>query len=233
MSNISDKNTNVNAIYFKSANWLGLIFYGVLLLFLRNADPMLQPAMYTEDGMWLGMAYTNGWLHTLLNAKDGYFVWGNIFLLGLSSITSELICGSELVCLPRTIAFYSYIIFSLTAAVAFFVTKDTLPVYGRFLLYHLIIFIPLGDSLNEMVGRLSNIGYLMVLWSVLLTFWKSKTHSHKIQYPADIGLIFSAATNPLCIVLIPILAVVSSLHKLREILNPISVDYPDKFKVVE
>lgn len=54
----------------KSLKWWGVILIGVVLLIIRNADPLLNPAMYAEDGKWRGMAYTSGWLNTLLNAED-------------------------------------------------------------------------------------------------------------------------------------------------------------------
>ena len=200
--------------YRNLVQWMGLIFIGVIILIARNADPIYNPAMYTEDGTWLGIAYTKGWLHALLNAKEGYFVWGNLILLGLASVSSKVICGSELVCLPQSVAFFSYLYFSITSVIAFFVTKYALSLYGRLLLFIWILLIPLGDSSNEIIGRLSNIGYLMVVWSVLLVHFKSKTDRKSNQTYADIGLIFASITNPFCMVLIPILVLVAHAREL-------------------
>lgn len=215
-----------------SAKWGGMILIGVILLIGRSADPIYNPAMYTEDGAWLGMAYTSGWLNTLLNAKDGYFVWGNVLLLGLASVSSKVICGSELICLPQSVAFYSYLFFSVTSTIAFFVTKSTLPIYGRWIIFIWILLIPLGDSSNEIIGRLSNIGYFMVLWCVLLVYYKSKTDYHGNHAYADIGLVFAAITNPFCIVLVPILAAFSNVFQFKRLSGRCIKDIYLKFRFV-
>lgn len=215
MKSIFDKAAGSLIKLPNSAKWVVMIIIAVILLIGRSADPIYNPAMYTEDGTRLGMAYTSGWLNTLLNAKPGYFVWGNIFLLALASLSSKIICGNELICLPQSVAFFSYLFFAFTAAIGFFVTKNTLPLYGRWVVFVWILLLPLGDSSNEIIGRISNIGYQMVLWSVLLVHFKSKTSSDSNYVYVDIGLFFAATTNPLCIVLIPLLAFISSIYKFK------------------
>lgn len=190
--------------------YLLLLLFGVVVLFARNMDPLIQPAMYTEDGAWLGMAMSKGWMYTFQNAKSGYFVFGNLLFLWLSSFSSLLFCNDKLVCLPQSIAIWSYIFFASTAAISVYATRHILPVKIRLLIFLLIILIPLGDSANEIIGRISNIGYFAVFWSVLLVYTKA-THldSRTVTIGTGVGLIIAAATNPVCYILIPMLALFS------------------------
>ena len=79
--------------------FLVLLGIGVMVLLLRNPDPLLNPVIYTEDGTWIGLALTKGWWYAFQNAKAGYFVWGNLILLWASVNTSSIVCGNPLICL--------------------------------------------------------------------------------------------------------------------------------------
>lgn len=181
-------------------HWIIVIIFGMAVLILRNSDPLLNPIIYTEDGAWIGMALTKGWPYVFVNAKEGYFVWGNLLLLWASVTSSELICDDSLSCLPQSIAFFSYAFFSSVATLAYFTTKEILPLPGRIILFGLLLLIPLGDSTNEIIGRLSNIGYFCVFISALLLF--NRLNSKNYNWMIDILLFICAATNPVCIPLI-------------------------------
>lgn len=191
--------------------YLLLLLFGVVVLFLRNMDPLIQPAMYTEDGAWLGMAMSKGWMYTFQNAKSGYFVFGNLLFLWLSSFSSLAFCNDKLICLPQSLAIWSYIFFAGTATLSVYATRKILPLKIRFLIFFLIILIPLGNSANEIIGRISNIGYFAVFWSVLLVYTKAVgSGSWTVIIGTAVGLIVTAATNPVCYILIPILAIFST-----------------------
>lgn len=196
----------------QSMHWAVIIIVGILLLALRNPDPVFNPVIYTEDGQWIGIALTKGWLYTFENAKEGYFVWGNLLLLLASVKASELICGNSLTCLPQSVAFFSYLFFSLVATLAYFTTRNILPQLVRIFLFSLMLLMPLGDSSNEIVGRLSNIGYLCVFCSVLLMFNRLNCHGRK-KLLIDVFLIICAATNPVCMPLILFFAAASFFYE--------------------
>ena len=179
----------------------GILLAGILVLFFRNPDPLLNPIMYTEDGQWIGLALSKGWLYTLINAKDGYFVWGNLLLLWASEKSSTFLCGNSIICLPQAITLFSYAFFSFIAVLAWYTTRNVLPLFCRFLLFFLLLLMPLGDSSNEIIGRLSNIGYLFVFLTVLLLFLRNERCSAS-KYFVDVLLIICIGTNPVCIVLI-------------------------------
>lgn len=179
-----------------------LLIVGVFLLIFRNADPLLNPLLYTEDGMWLGMGMTHGWAYTFYYAKDGYLVWGNLITLWFANAGSQIFCNDRLICLPEAVAVISYIFFSFLAVLSFFFTKSYLHIGARVALFLLIIFIPLGDSSNEILGRLSNIGYYFVFISLILIIIRDAQTSFTSKFIIDVALIICMATNPVCIPLI-------------------------------
>ena len=176
-----------------------MLFIGIFILVLRNPDPILNSVVYTEDGQWVGRALSNGWLNTFINAKDGYFVWGNLALLWASVTTSEAICNDPLVCLPQGIAFYSYFTFSSLALLVFISTRNIISTTLRTILFILVLIIPMGDSANEIIGRLSNVGYVAVLAATLLFYYKGFLDSKLLHVSIDIFLVLLAGTNPVVI----------------------------------
>lgn len=175
-----------------------VVLVGIFFIALRNPDPLFNPIMYTEDGQWVGVALSKGWLYALENAKQGYFVWGNLLFLFAAVKASEVICGGALVCLPQSVAFFSYLFFSLVATLAYCTTKKIIPQFARISIFFLILLMPLGDSSNEIIGRISNIGYLCVFLSVLLLFNRMYCGAG-FRFLIDLLLIFCVSTNPVCI----------------------------------
>jgi len=200
---------------FSSIKYLSLLAVGIFLLVVRNADPILNPIIYTEDGLWSGMAMTHGWLHTFFYAKEGYLVWGNLIALWISNIFSFVLCGDRLICLPQGIAYTSYIYFSSIAVLSFFATKSYLRTEIRILLFMLFIFLPLGDSSNEIFGRLSNIGYYLVFVSLILILIREDQVTFTSKSLIDAALIVCMATNPVCILLVFFHLLMTSIFKLQ------------------
>lgn len=197
---------------------LVMLIIGFLLLIVRNADPLVNPIIYTEDGLWTGMSMTHGWLHTFYYAKDGYLVWGNLIALWLSNIDSLFLCGDRLTCLPESIAVTSYIFFAFVAVLAFFATKNYLRMDVRILFFALVIFLPLGHSSNEIFGRLSNIGYYFVFICLILILVRDAQVSVTSKACIDVVLILGMATNPVCIPLILFyLLLALHQHKLKQL----------------
>jgi hypothetical protein len=180
-----------------------LFLVGMLVLYVRNPDPFLNPILYTEDGAWLGLAFSKGWLHTFFNAKDGYLVWGNLILLWISETSSKVLCGNPLVCLPQSISIVSLAFYACIATFSFVATRDVASFAVRLLLFATLLLLPLGDSSNEILGRLSNVGYMFVLLSVLLVSYRERVKTTS-AYIADVVLIIAAATNPVVTLLIMI-----------------------------
>lgn len=131
--------------------WLPALFIvGLLVLCIRNPDPFLNPILYTEDGAWLGLAFSKGWLYTFFNAKEGYFVLGNLLLLWAAETGANVLCGDSLICLPQAIGIVSLAFYSFIATLAFVATKDVASFAVRLMLFVMLLLLPLGDSSNEM-----------------------------------------------------------------------------------
>lgn len=171
-------------------------------LYIRNIDSLMNPIMYTEDAQWLGMAFSEGWLHTFIHAKEGYLVWLNLILLFISVKISYLVSGSEILYLPYAISFISFLFFAFVPTFAFITTKNVLNIYFRWLLFFMIIFLPMGDSSNEILGRLSNIGYYIVFLSTLLLYMRTNTTNYYKILIIDFFLFAFFATNPVTCILV-------------------------------
>lgn len=179
-----------------------IFLVGLLVLCIRNPDPFLNSILYTEDGVWLGLSFSKGWLYTFFNAKDGYFVLGNLILLWIAEISSKILCGNPLVCLPQSIGILSLAFYSFIATFSFWATRDAASFAVRLLLWATLLLLPLGDSSNEILGRLSNVGYMFVFLSVLLVSCRERLKSATSVYITDVVLIISAATNPVVTLLV-------------------------------
>jgi hypothetical protein len=180
-----------------------LIIAGAYIIYLRNSDAVLNQILYAEDGKWVGMGLTEGWLDTFINARKDYFVWGNLLLMWLSAKTSVIVSGNPLSLLPLCEAIYSYLFYSSVATLAFFVTRNYLAIHSRALLYLLILLIPLGDSSSEMFGRLSNIGYTFVFLNILLLVAREQSALSVLErMSTDTLLLLCIGTNPVCVAIV-------------------------------
>lgn len=190
---------NLNLIIFK---YIFIFFIAFVALLFRNIDSWMNPILYTEDAQWLGMAFTKGWLYTFLHAKEGYFVWLNLILLGISEKISYLVSGSEILYLPYTISCISFSFFAFVATFSFIATKTILNIYFRWILFFVIIFLPMGNSSNEILGRISNIGYYIVFLTTLLLYMRINTISYYKIIIIDFYLFIFFGTNPVTFILV-------------------------------
>jgi hypothetical protein len=205
--------------------WSFMLGIGFVILVIRNPDPLFNPVIYTEDGQWTGLALTDGWFRAFIHAKDSYLVWGNIVLLLCAERLSSLFCGNSITCLPYSIAILSYLFFASVAALAWHIMRSFVPFTIGLIAFLIFLFIPIGDSSNEIIGRISNIGYLLVFVATLLIFVRPGATS-KNKVLIDIILILCAATNPVCIIIVLLAPILSALKK-NHTFNPFSAGDDD------
>src|SRR5579883_689676 len=122
---------------------LALFLVGIIVLTVRNPDPLVNPALFAEDGKWTGLGLSYGWLHTMFHTRTDYFTVGNILLLFLATKLSCLLSGNPLSLLPQSVAIVSYAFFSGVATTAFLITKESLPLISRIILFILLLLLPL------------------------------------------------------------------------------------------
>jgi hypothetical protein len=174
-----------------------LIFsLGCLILYARNMDPFLNPIVYTEDGVWVALGLNQGWVYALLNAKPTYFVFINIFLLYLSSTISLVVSGNPLFLLPEGIAIMSGFFYSAATTLVFITARKMISERLSYLAYFLILLMPLGISMNIIIGRLSQIGFFIPLVVVCLLFWRDVIIHKRGRYAVDMLVVLCAGTNP-------------------------------------
>jgi hypothetical protein len=205
--------------------WVILLVIGFVILVIRNPDPLFNPVIYTEDGQWTGLALTDGWLRAFIHAKDSYLVWGNIVLLFFAERLSTLFCGNPIICLPYSIAIFSYLFFSFVAVLAWHNMRNLVPFTVSIVVFFILLLIPIGNSSNEVIGRISNIGYLLVFVATMLIFTRPEASS-KNKLLIDVILILCAATNPVCIIIVLLAPILSAIKK-NNTFNPLSAGGDD------
>lgn len=172
---------------------LGLI--AMAILYLRDTASLTNPVVYTEDGQWIGFALRNGWLEALINAKPGYYVWGNIVGLWSATGLSQLACGDTLACLPYTISLISVAFIASVAVTVFYAVKQWTGWLTASFAFLALLLMPFGISANEVIGRISNIGFFVPVFVVALLLLRPAAH-RIARYSIDAVIFLSIGTNP-------------------------------------
>jgi len=178
-----------------------LFLIGLIILFFRSAYIFMTPYMYTEDGMWISSIYKFGFLHTLFHAKAQYFVFGNIILLQISNLLNTFLFGDNLTLLPIMIAIVSYVFYSFSALLPIICFKKILNFSSRFIIWVLILLMPLGDTASEIFGKISNIGYMFYFIAFCLLVLRQVNSNSSSKYffvILDLFIIICPLTNPAC-----------------------------------
>lgn len=186
-----------------AAGCLSTVVVGVALLYLRDPHSLRTPTLYTEDGVWMARLFNAGFWHTLIHAKGGetpYFVTLNILLLQAAKTLNGLCFGDSLVHLPRFVSVLAMTFYATLATLIVRLLRRWLSPVAARVLWALVIFMPLGDSSFEVLGRLSNIGYGMLCLCVCLVVWRRTADRGRpgAIIAADAGVVLCATTNPLC-----------------------------------
>jgi hypothetical protein len=179
-----------------------LMLIGTILLICRNPDPLIHPIIYAEDGVWTGRGLLQGWLSPLLHARGDYLVVGNVMLLWLATQCSMILFENPIAHFPESIALIACAFYSMVVVLTFYSTRGLMPLVFRGGLFFLLLLIPLGGSQNEIIGRISQIGYYIPLVSIILFYLRDKSNKLLLKNLIDLLIILCAATNPVIIVFI-------------------------------
>lgn len=185
---------------------LVLFIFGVLLLVLRYTDPFLNPILYAEDGVWVGQGLSYGWINTVFHARSDYFTVYNILGLYISTIISSFFTGNPLILLPQSIALVSFSFYSLISVLVFNFSKRSCSLFISYSLYVLVLFLPLGSSQSEILGRLLQIGFYMPVFSLCIFEYMRTSRSKLYSYMAAVMIFLAAATNPVVVPIIYLMA---------------------------
>lgn len=191
---------------YKLNHSLVLFIFGVLLLVLRYTDPILNPFVYAEDGVWVGQGLTYGWIHTVFHARSDYFTVYNIIGLYISTIISSFFTGNPLVLLPQSISLVSYSFYSLIAVLVFNFSKRSCNTFISYSIYVLVLLLPLGSSQSEILGRLLQIGFYMPVFALCIFDYMRVSRSRLCSNIAAVMIFLAAATNPVVVPIIYLMA---------------------------
>ncbi len=200
-------------IYRKWLNAVMLVLFGGCLLTLRNPDPFLHPVIYAEDGVWCGKGLSEGWLSAMLWARTDYLVIGNIALLFIAAKTSLLLYGNPLAYLPQSIAIISNIYYSLIAVITYYALRHVCSKIQRAIIFMFILMFPLGNSQNEIIGRILQIGFFFPFLCTLLLYIRQNVQSVIKKKTIDAILVLGMATNPLIFALAGIYLIADAINK--------------------
>ena len=191
------------------SSWLGFLAVGLVVLYLRNAYSIFVPVLYAEDGDWSAGLINRGFFNMLFNARPqaDYFVFGNVLLLALAQLCNTAFFGHNLTYLPHFVSFTSMLFYAALAVAPVILLRDALRIEARLLLWLLVLLVPLGNSSYEVLGRLSNIGYVCLFLAFCLLVWRHyslQSGPRKHIVATDAMLFLCANTNPLCYPLIAV-----------------------------
>jgi len=174
-----------------------------LLLIIRTPDALISSVLYTEDGTWLGRIYIEGLWNVLVNARADYLVVGNILGLYFTKYLSYTFFAYDVSNLPFFISILSYLFFSFIASMPILLLKNHIRLELLIVLSLLIALLPFGWSTNEIIGRLSNIGYFLFPLSILLLIYRLNVVNEKRKVIIiDALLVFCMLTNPMVVLFI-------------------------------
>ena len=204
--------------YKINRNYIILFLLGIIILFARSAYNFIIPSMYTEDGVWISDIINNGFFHTLVNAKGSYFVFGNIILLEVSNFLNFIFNGKNLNYLPVFVSLVQYIFMVLCSLIAVKCMEKELNKYLKFVLYLLILLVPLGFSGFEILGKISNTGYLFYFLASCLLYYRLFRKEELSKYKnlvIDFILLICCGTNPGCYVLVGVSFIIDILMQYK------------------
>lgn len=171
----------------------------------------MNPILYAEDGVWVGQGLSYGWINTVFHARSDYFTVYNILGLYISTIISSFFTGNPLILLPQSIALVSFSFYSLIAVLVFNFSKRSCSLFISYSLYVLVLFLPLGSSQSEILGRLLQIGFYMPVFSLCIFEYMRTSRSKLYSYMAAVMIFLAAATNPVVVPIIYLMAFLTFL----------------------
>lgn len=182
---------------------------GFLIFFARAPGPWLSPMLFAEDLDWTLMVLQRGFWDTALHARPDYNILGNAILVWLGIQLAEW-CSGDVFRVPQYLALVSYGFFAAATALPVLLLRRQLPAVFCWAAWLLACLLPLGIHAQpawsgfEILGRAVNAGFLFLFIAfVLLWYRNTAVRTFAQALPVDLGLFVCAATNPICIALLP------------------------------
>jgi len=149
--------------------YLAMFLLGTILLFFRSAYNFITPFLFNEDGVWFAQLIDNGFIHTFFHQR--YFMTGYLLLEEISIWINKLLFGYNLRYLAQIIAAVTYSFHSLVALITFICLRKNLETFSRYLIWLLILLMPMGQSGYDVFGKICGYGYIFYFIALVLTFY--------------------------------------------------------------
>ena len=188
--------------------FLACVAAAFLIFFARNPDPWFNPTFYTEDGQYVSLSYDLGLWKSVAVARPDYYVFGNLFLAWLSVQICRFGFDNNIVVLPQIIAIVSYFFYAVTVSLPVLLMRRFLRLRFLLVLWLVTSFVPLERSDHEVLGRLSNVGFAFSYIALILIWYRNNSARSLTSFALTDGLLLvCAATNPLCLLMLPLTAI--------------------------
>lgn len=179
-----------------------------LVFFLRAPAAFMIPDFFAEDGAWTSMVYLNGFWHTAFHSRGDYPVFGNILLIWTGMKWAGLWFQGDVFMLPKCYAVISYLFYGATVSLPFLYLKKQFSFPELIVFWMLACFMPLGvpdtPSGFEIFGRIVNVGFAFLFIAFLLIWYRNVNADKPVSFfITDTLLFICAATNPLCLAMLP------------------------------
>lgn len=192
------------------------------IFFLRDPDPFLNPTIYAEDGpVYVTGLYVDGLSPTVRLARPDYLVLGNILLSWIAVTICQVGFAGNVLFLPQIIAVVVNAFLASVIATPVVLLRNRLRPPFLFALWLLTSFVPLGHTDYEIFGRLANSGFAFFYLAVVLVWHRNRTTRFSGGLAITDALLWlCAATNPLTLMLFPLLVLPYLSDRMWQRLSP-------------
>ena len=174
-----------------------LVVLGFVILLLRGYYNLETPIIYVEDGDWLSYMWQHGYLKTVFGVRGDYPVFWLVTLLKISDVLCTVLFSGNISYLPYTIFFVSTVCYIFVTILPFILLKDKFGKKACLLIYLSILLLPLGNTSNEILGRILQGHFFMwyIVFILLIYRYYNEKNLKKLLV-TDCFIISCLLTNP-------------------------------------
>jgi hypothetical protein len=146
---------------------IGIFLTALLILCLRNLDPIIYPTLYAEDGALTASLKLNGFFSATFESRT-YPILGLTALYAIGGEISRLFFGPPIFYLPLAYYLVSNIFMAVVATIAYLQARALLSFASALTIFLSVVLQPVGTDGNEIYGRILNLGFFFPYLQMLL-----------------------------------------------------------------
>ncbi|MDD3415386.1 MAG: hypothetical protein PHY47_15485 [Lachnospiraceae bacterium] len=192
ISEIDEKKKRALSSLWKVVGIAGFMLVGVILLSIRSSEFITRPVMIAEDAIYLGNIFHNGLFHSIFKTRMGgsadFQNSGSYLLIYLALKINSALFGFNLAALPTVIGIVANTFWSFTAVLGL-KTFQKINTLTGYVIYGVILLIPMGNTGGEVFGLVLNTVYLWPVLCAILLFKKYEKEEKRLLPNVCYGLI--------------------------------------------